>query len=338
MCPILGSAPMNVWLTDTGHVPRASMPAFWSAQETPSGEKNTSGHVVLWSRWLHTKQVHVLMCLWGGCKVWPPGRHPWSPPEVCRNVFRYRMTFCSQAINYCPPSARFNIGAAKEISRMHQTTSSTKFLKIEWTRKTDGEHQRLPFPVPGESNDVWDSPCRTQVHKLAPRWAASQVFLQTEFHHSVNQHGSLSEARKSKTRPGCLHFQRGGATPEEFRAAHSAPECSHLVNPMLGPVRVHSLGLLKHFSWGIWEDVWKHCGKMKKSQLGKDQWKWHHPPFFSVPCTKKESVYVEGGKEGNRKACIGLGTWGGVLALLSSDWEHRPSARLEPMGPAANLG
>lgn len=93
---------------------------------------------------------------------------------------------------------------------------------------------------------------------------------------------------------------------------------------MLGPVRVHLLGLFKPFSWGVWEDVWKHCGKMKKSQLSKDQ--WESPPFFSVPCTKKESVCVEGGQTVPGRPALGLHGAVGRCAGSAIIWREAPSS------------
>lgn len=78
----------------------------------------------------------------------------------------------------------------KDLCKMHQTTSTTFFLS-KWTRKTDGGHHRLQFPMPGESRGMWDSPGSTQMPTPLLRWIAPQMSLKTECHYFVTQHRSL---------------------------------------------------------------------------------------------------------------------------------------------------
>lgn len=62
--------------------------------------------------------------------------------------------------------------------------------------------------------------------------------------------GNLKEAGRAKSCQGVLTSKEVGETSEEVKAAQSAPESSHWVNPMLRPVRAHDSHLSNASPWG----------------------------------------------------------------------------------------
>lgn len=129
--------------------------------------------------------------------------------------------------------------------------------------------------------------------------------------------------------PGCSHIQRGGETPEEFRAVHSAPECSHLVSPMLGPVRAHLLGLFK-CSGRMCENT----GKMKNQSSVRISESGPHSSL-SLALKRKEPMRQKEKAVTERPA---LGLRCGAVSCLCHQRAVSTFLRAGACGPAANLG
>lgn len=217
---------------------------------------------MIWSSWLYSE---TSPWFWNAPRESAKPAHPADIHELPRKsalgTLKYReclsvATRLFWIICYCPPSICKGCSTDTSGRSLQQATNHLQphFFFFKWTRKIKGGKHRL--------HSCPTARCAMQNTSAS---ASTGLACATEvFSDRISPFSSMQQPGWSlevQNTSGCSHFQRGGGTPEEFGAAHSAPECRHLVKPMLGPVRAHWLRLLKCSSLGLWVDMLEHHDK-----------------------------------------------------------------------------
>lgn len=252
--------------TNPGQVPRALVPLAWPAQEPPPltwGERERQreterppSHMMIWSNLGHSKiRPHVEVPLGGGCQVWPPSRWSGVSAEVCLNKIGsyFQRPFSHHFVAFgshttVPCLQRFSTDGSKR--SLQQTTALHFFPLLSELERPKGKPQ-APASCAWWALQNTSAPAITQADRAAGLQSQNPTTL-------IHAGAPVKPGTLTHTRLLSLSLSERCWTPEEFRAAHSAPERSHSVKPMLRPVRAHLLWLLKCSSLPLWVDLLKH--------------------------------------------------------------------------------